>query len=162
MPLIKDGCLADDPWIRVGGEAPIPRDGDVVFDAERLANEGKMAGHEGRIGVELANDEDPSMLTLSIKKLSLIVLDFPAFTDGRAYSQAKVLREQLGYQGELRATGNVLADQAAFMLRCGFDTFEVCGRQDLATWERAVQSVSRVYQAGYQRGRIGLIGRNNS
>ena len=53
-----------------------------------------------------------------------MVLHFPKFSDGRAYSQARLLRGRFGYQGELRATGGVLQDQIAFMLRCGFDSFE--------------------------------------
>jgi uncharacterized protein (DUF934 family) len=52
------------------------------------------------------------------------VLNFPKFSDGRAYSQARLLRGRLGYAGELRATGGVLQDQLPFMLRCGFDSFE--------------------------------------
>ena len=52
------------------------------------------------------------------------MLDFPKFSDGRAYSQARLLRGRLGYRGELRATGGVLQDQIGFMLRCGFNSFE--------------------------------------
>ena len=72
----------------------------------------------------LANTDDVLQLGARLHGVKLIVLNFPKFTDGRAYSQARLLRERLGYQGELRATGNVLQDQALFMLRCGFDSFE--------------------------------------
>ena len=57
-------------------------------------------------------------------RLRLIVLHFPKFSDGRAYSQARLLRGRLGYRGELRATGGVLQDQLPFLLRCGFDSFD--------------------------------------
>jgi uncharacterized protein (DUF934 family) len=74
--------------------------------------------------VSLANTDPVEDLAPHVGRLRLIVLSFPKFSDGRAYSQARLLRGRLGYRGELRATGNVLQDQALFMLRCGFDSFE--------------------------------------
>jgi uncharacterized protein (DUF934 family) len=74
--------------------------------------------------VSLANTDPVEDLAPHVGRLRLIVLNFPKFSDGRAYSQARLLRGRLGYTGELRATGNVLQDQALFMLRCGFDSFE--------------------------------------
>ena len=71
----------------------------------------------------LANTEDVLRLGARLDGVHLVVLDFPKFTDGRAYSQARLLRERLGYRGELRATGAVLLDQLPFLLRCGFDSF---------------------------------------
>ena len=72
----------------------------------------------------LANTDEVMQLGARLDGVNLIVLNFPKFTDGRAYSQARLLRERLGYRGELRATGAVLLDQLPFMLRCGFDSFE--------------------------------------
>jgi uncharacterized protein (DUF934 family) len=72
----------------------------------------------------LANTEDVLRLVARLDGVNLVVLDFPKFTDGRAYSQARLLRERLGYRGELRATGAVFLDQLPFLLRCGFDSFE--------------------------------------
>ena len=72
----------------------------------------------------LANTDDVAQLGARLDGVELIVLNFPKFTDGRAYSQARLLRERLGYRGELRATGAVFLDQLPFMLRCGFDSFE--------------------------------------
>jgi len=72
----------------------------------------------------LANTEDVLQLGTRLDGVRLIVLDFPKFTDGRAYSQARLLRERLGYRGELRAAGAVFLDQLPFLLRCGFDSFE--------------------------------------
>jgi len=74
--------------------------------------------------VSLANTDPVEDLAPHVGHLRLIVLDFPKFSDGRAYSQARLLRGRLGYRGELRATGGVLQDQIGFMLRCGFDSFE--------------------------------------
>ncbi len=74
--------------------------------------------------VSLANTDPVEDLAPHVGRLRLVVLEFPKFSDGRAYSQARLLRGRLGYRGELRATGGVLQDQIAFMLRCGFDSFE--------------------------------------
>lgn len=74
--------------------------------------------------VSLANSDPVEDLAPHVGRLRLIVLNFPKFSDGRAYSQARLLRGRLGYTGELRATGGVLQDQLPFMLRCGFDSFE--------------------------------------
>lgn len=74
--------------------------------------------------VSLANTDPVEDLAPHVGRLRLIVLNFPKFSDGRAYSQARLLRGRLGYMGELRATGGVLQDQLPFMLRCGFDSFE--------------------------------------
>lgn len=72
----------------------------------------------------LANTDDVLQLGDRLAAARLVVLNFPKFTDGRAYSQARLLRERLGYKGGLRATGAVLRDQLPFLLRCGFDSFE--------------------------------------
>ena len=88
----------------------------MEIPSEQPVDEGPM--------LVLDNTEDVTRLGDRLEGVKLIVLNFPKFTDGRAYSQARLLRERLGYQGELRATGNVLQDQALFMLRCGFDSFE--------------------------------------
>ena len=74
--------------------------------------------------VSLANTDPVEDLAPHVGRLRLIVLDFPKFSDGRAYSQARLLSGRLGYTGELRAAGGVLQDQVPFMVRCGFDSFE--------------------------------------
>jgi uncharacterized protein (DUF934 family) len=70
--------------------------------------------------LEIANTEDPR--SLSLDGVTRVDLHFPKFTDGRAYSQAFLLRRRLGFQGEIRATGDVLIDQLVQMARTGFDT----------------------------------------
>jgi uncharacterized protein (DUF934 family) len=78
--------------------------------------------------------------------LSLVALDFPTFKDGRAYSTARLLRERYQYKGELRAVGNVLRDQFLFMVRCGFDAFEVATEQEADAWKKAMDAFSVWYQ----------------
>jgi uncharacterized protein (DUF934 family) len=96
--------------------------------------------------VSLANTDPVEDLAPHVGRLRLIVLDFPKFSDGRAYSQARLLRGRLGYTGELRATGGVLQDQLPFMLRCGFDSFESDQKGFGEALARARTLFSVVYQ----------------
>ena len=82
------------------------------------------AGAPQAPALTLANTDDVLALGDRLAGMKLVVLHFPKFTDGRAYSQARLLRERLGYTGGLRATGAVFLDQLPFLLRCGFDSFE--------------------------------------
>ena len=84
-------------------------------------------------------------LVPDLARIAVVMLDFPKYTDGRAYSQARLLRERHGYRGELRATGNVLRDQLLLMRRCGFDAYEVDAR-GAAGFAAAMGSVTHAYQ----------------
>ena len=86
--------------------------------------------------VELANDADPLQAVLA--GVDRIDLNFPKFTDGRAFSQAFLLRRRLGFQGEIRATGDVLVDQLAQMERSGFDVAVLRADQDLSIAHRVL------------------------
>jgi uncharacterized protein (DUF934 family) len=125
MTLFREAGSVEDPWQKLDDDAPVPSDGmvQVSFRRWREARAALLA-RRGPVGVALANTDPVEALASDVSRLDLIALHFPKFSDGRAYSQARVLRGRLGYAGELRATGNVLQDQALFMLRCGFDAFE--------------------------------------
>ena len=96
--------------------------------------------------VSLANTDPVEDLAPHVGRLRLIVLNFPKFSDGRAYSQARLLRGRLGYTGELRATGGVLQDQVPFMLRCGFDSFE----SEQKGFEEALAKARTLFSVVYQ------------
>jgi uncharacterized protein (DUF934 family) len=86
-------------------------------------------------------------------RLKLIVLQFPKFTDGRAYSQARLLRGRFGYRGELRATGAVFRDQLPLFLRCGFDSFE----SDQPGFGPALARARTLYSVVYQGAEDGKV-----
>ena len=92
----------------------------------------------------LANDADPR--TLSLDGVTRIDLHFPAFTDGRAHSQAFLLRRRLGFKGEIRATGDVLVDQLPLLARNGFTEAALRADQDLAVAERQLARFKGYYQ----------------
>lgn len=97
--------------------------------------------------VQLPNDADPFTLKDRLDQLERIDLDFPNFTDGRAYSQAYLLRRRLGYKGELRATGDVLIDQLVQMQRTGFSSAVLKEGVDAADAQRQFERFNGYYQA---------------
>ena len=153
MPLLKNNVLISDTWIHADAEGELPNAGDVIVPFARLLKEfGALSERDGKIGVQFGNTDRPEALATFLPRLSVIVLPFPAFNDGRAYSIARKLRE-MGYRGELRAIGNVLPDQLQFMLQVGFDTFEIGERFPLETWQNASRQMSLAYQRGlFRRG----------
>ena len=104
--------------------------------------EHQSAGKAGTL--ELANDVDPR--TLDLTGVTRIDLQFPAFTDGRAYSQAFLLRRRLHFAGELRATGDVLIDQLVQMQRTGFDVAVLAEGVDASAAQRQLDRYVGFYQ----------------
>ena len=146
MQLVKAHRVIADRYQRVLDDQPLP-DGAVLLTAERfLADSADLEMHAGPVGVLWPNSRKVSELAPHLQRLSLVALNFPAFKDGRAYSQARQLREQYDFRGELRATGDVLRDQYLFMVRAGFDAFEVRKDADVATFLRPPSRYSVVYQ----------------
>lgn len=102
------------------------------------------------VGVVLANSDELSQLPADLPRLSLIALQFPKWTDGRAYSQARVLRQRLRYTGELRAIGEVLVDMMPLLARCGFDAVVLRADQSRESAERALGFFPAFYQGDVQ------------
>ena len=153
MPLLKNNALVSDTWIHAEADGELPNAGDVIVPFARLIKEwDDLSLRAGKLGVRFGNTDKPEALERYLRRLSVIVLPFPAFNDGRAYSIARKLRE-MGYAHELRATGNVLPDQLQLMLQVGFDTFEIGDRFSLETWQKASRQMSLAYQRGlFRRG----------
>lgn len=95
--------------------------------------------------VRLEPGDEARDLLPHLDRLKLIEVNFPAYTDGRGYTSARVLREA-GYTGELRAVGDVLVDQLAYMRRCGFDSFAPERELNVADAEAAMARYADVYQ----------------
>ncbi len=81
------------------------------------------------LGIRLHSDQSPELIAADVPQFAVVALEFPKFRDGRAYSYARLLRERYGFKGELRAVGDVLLEQLFFMLRTGFDAFEIRERR---------------------------------
>ena len=102
-------------------------------------------GQSNATAVRLEAGDDARALLPHLGRLALIEVAFPKYRDGRGYSAARILREA-GYAGELRAQGDVLVDQIAFMRRCGFDAFASDAPLDRAAVDRAFGRFPQVYQ----------------
>jgi uncharacterized protein (DUF934 family) len=147
MPLVKQGHIVEDRYVRVPDDAPIPDGVPVIVTAERfLAGAAELAAREASVGVLWPNNRKVAELEPWLSRLALVALVFPKFRDGRAYSQARLLRERYGFHGELRATGEILRDQFLFLIRAGFDSLEVTKPADADAFAAAVSTFSVFYQ----------------
>ena len=105
------------------------------------------------VGVRVANDADIETVADALPQLALVALDFPKWTDGRAYSQARLLRARFRYMGELRAVGEVLVDMLPLLARTGFDSAVLRADQDPAAAERALAFFPAHYQGDVHEAR---------
>ena len=152
MRLVRAGRIVADQYVRVLDDAPISDGVPVIVPAVRfLADAEEILRCDAPTGVLWPNNRRIAELAPHLDRLALVALEFPSFKDGRAYSQARVLREQYGFHGEMRATGNVLRDQFLFLLRAGFDAFEVVKDADAAVFAEAVARYSVFYQPASDR-----------
>jgi uncharacterized protein (DUF934 family) len=149
MPLVENGRTVEDRYVRLDDGAPMPDRVPVIVSAKRfLADAAELSRRDGSLGVAWPNDRRVAELEPWLGHLALIALDFPKFRDGRAYSQARLLREQYGFGGTLRATGDVLRDQFHFLVRAGFDSFEVKKAADANVFAEVLARYSVFYQPG--------------
>jgi uncharacterized protein (DUF934 family) len=147
MPLVKQGRITTDPFVQIVDDAELPGDGAILIPAARFLEDPEaVLKRAGKVGVIWPNNRDLDDLVPYLDRLAAVALVFPSFRDGRAYSQARLLRERHGYDGEMRATGQVLRDQFVFMSRAGFDAFEVKKDADADAFAETVKRYSVFYQ----------------
>jgi len=126
MALVRGNAVVEDPFTNLAGREDIPSSGAIIVDLEQWrANRDALAGRADPVGIRLRSDQPPELIAAELGFLDMVALEFPAFKDGRAYSYARLLRDQYGYTGEIRAVGDVLLEQLHFMERTGFDAFEL-------------------------------------
>ena len=126
MALLKNNAIVDDPWTWADrGDGRLAA-GPLIVGLEHWRdNRESLLRRNAPLGVCLHSDQQPECISRDLAHFDVVALEFPKFTDGRAYSHARLLRERYDYLGEIRAVGNVLRDQLAFMSRSGFDAFEI-------------------------------------
>jgi uncharacterized protein (DUF934 family) len=147
MPLVRAGHIIEDRFVRVLDDAPVPEGVAVILPAARLLADARdLVLRQAPTGVIWPNDRKVAELAPYLDWIALVALVFPNFRDGRAYSQARLLRERYQFRGELRATGQVLRDQLLFLHRAGFDAFEVTKDADATAFAEAVRRYSVFYQ----------------
>jgi uncharacterized protein (DUF934 family) len=147
MALIKDGKVVSDEWVLVDDQQAVPASGDVIVGLQRLLeNAAELEIRSGKLGVRLDPEDEVGKLEDSLNRLELIAINFPKFADGRGYSKARLLRERFEYKRELRAVGDVLADQLYLMRRCGIDSFQLKDGKDAAKAIACLNDLSVAYQ----------------
>lgn len=143
--LSRAGAVITDDYTLLADDAGLPDSGAVIVSLTRWqAESAVLATRSAPVAVKLANTVDVLTLTADVLARPMLVLDSPAFGDGRAYSQARRLRDRDLYTGVIRATGAaVVADQLAMMVRCGFTEFALREDQPLAVCQAALAPVDK-------------------
>jgi uncharacterized protein (DUF934 family) len=144
--VLRGGSVVEDDWT-------LPEEGlahgRVIVPLARWRSErAALLSACEAVGVLLPNTEDVDAVYAEIADRPLIALEFPAFTDGRALSQAAVLRTRLRFAGELRAVGDIIRDLVFWLGRCGFDAIVPRPDQDLEACRLALTELRVSYQAG--------------
>ena len=154
MPLIKNQSFVEDAFVIVGEGETLP-DGAILISLDTLQdNFETLKNRNAPFGVFISADnqgktqlgEDVRALEPYLEALALVALEFPTFRNGRGYTSARILRDEMGYQGEIRAIGDVAYDQWAYMARCGIDCFAVDETVTLEQFNQAVGELSDIYQ----------------
>lgn len=149
MPIVKHDCVIEDAWRPLNGRdlTEICPNESVLLSLEEWQNRGSAAASRfERVGVSLAPDEAVEEIADALPDLDLVALTFPKFNDGRAFSQARLLRERFDFAGEIRATGHVIRDLFLFMQRSGFDAVAVADTRELTPWLAARRRFTGYYQ----------------
>lgn len=159
--VIRDGKVCADHWFLLAADTLGDTQADKLADHEGddiivplgcwLEIREQLLARAGQTGVLLQSNETPAALAADLAQLPLIALNFPVFSDGRAYSSARELRQNMGFEGELRAVGDVLRDQLFYMARCGFNAFTLRDDQDPEAALGALNDFRDSYQASIDR-----------
>tara|TARA_R110002096_G_scaffold96577_3_gene215516 strand:+ start:970 stop:1482 length:513 start_codon:yes stop_codon:yes gene_type:complete len=147
--LSLNGTVPGDWGLLEKNEAPTEGANVAVPLARFLSAKEEFFVSAGAVGVLIDTETSYTDLAPLVNKLSFVAINFLAFTDGRGFSLAVRLRKDLGFKGEIRATGHAIPDQALFLLRAGFDTADVADERKEA-FENALSRFNSFYQADYQ------------
>ncbi len=147
MALIIDRTpVTEDRWQWLADEQALPAEGPVVLPLARWLDEADaLAGRE--TGVQVNGDDDLQQVLALQDRVSLFVVEFPAFTDGRGFSIARLLRRG-GFKGEIRAIGDVTRDRLAHLERCGFNALQLPDERYSPDVLQAFDEIGVHYQGG--------------
>lgn len=161
--LWRDGIFVIDAWRSLADDEALPIDGRAIVSLQRWrAEQPSLTSIGVPVGLRVEPAENIDYVADDIERLAVVALAFPKFTDGRAYSTARRLREA-GYRGEIRATGDILLDQLPLMLRAGFNAFVIRHAATARALESGpIPAVSRVYQSAAPNGDVRLFARRSA
>jgi uncharacterized protein (DUF934 family) len=147
----RNGPVAD-AWTRVADDAPVSKGASVIVSFARLKNEhNSLFSDAAKVGVEVPGEVNLEELVPFLPRLGIIVVRMSTMRDGRIFSTGRLLRESHGYNAELRAVGPLIPDQALFLLRCGFNSFEVPEGFPVESLKQSANAYSIWYQRATDR-----------
>ena len=139
--------IITDDWVEIGDNYALGSKQSVIISLQRLQRDwDDLRSSNHKLGVELEVPDEVDEIEEYLPRLDLVVLNFNVFADGRAFSQARLLRERLSYEGDLRARGDVIRDQLSFMHRCGFTQFQLAESEEVELALNAFSDISDTYQ----------------
>ncbi|MEP3276889.1 MAG: DUF934 domain-containing protein [Stappiaceae bacterium] len=122
----RNGQFEADAWKTLSADDPLPEHDAVFVPLERWQNDrGTLKNRMAPLGLIIRAGENVEAVIDELSLFKAVAVEFPKFADGRSYSTARILHEQLDFDGEIRAIGDVLLDQIPFMRRCGVTAFEI-------------------------------------
>ncbi|MEY4591662.1 MAG: hypothetical protein RIR18_557 [Pseudomonadota bacterium] len=150
--LIKNGQVIEDTWQVIalpeaGQTASIPAGNVLLPLAVWQSQKDSLKASGQALGLWLEPADDVTTITADLAQFAVIAIHFPKFSDGRGYSNARLIRERYGFTGEIRAVGDVLHDQLYFMKRVGFDAFALLGHKNV---ELALNGAFKTFSTPYQ------------
>ena len=152
MALLKGQKIVPDQWSRVDElDDPLEIDHPIITLGSWRKHEEQLTHLNTPLGIVLESEESPILISNVLSRFSLVALNFPKLSDGRGFSYARLLRERFNFVREVRAVGDIRRDQYLFLLRCGFDAFEIDDSSDLSGWHEAAREVSVFYQPSSDR-----------
>ena len=148
MPLlISSSEVVEDAWVRLADDQVIGNHKNVIVSLGRLKRQkDDLTSLQLNLGLEIEPDVDVEDIVVFLDHLQLIVLQFKVFSDGRAFSQARLLRDRYTFCGDIRAVGDVICDQLSFMKRSGFNQFELAKGEDVDLAFQTFDQISMTYQ----------------
>ncbi len=151
MKIIKDKKIIEDNWTHFTDDEEIKNgdnDNNITVSLSRWKNEKiALVNHKGELGIRLSPADNVEEIADQIQNLSLIALEFSVFTDGRSFSQARLLRSQYGFKGEIRAMGNYMPDQIFYLSRVGVNSFQLEDPEKLPLALSTIEDFTVKYQA---------------
>ncbi|MEM7198293.1 MAG: DUF934 domain-containing protein [Pseudomonadota bacterium] len=146
--IMLDENITPRDWQVWDGTVPLAKRPLILSAEQFLAHREAVQDHEGPLALHITPATDLKDLQGMFAHCTMIMLDFPAFSDGRAYSQARQLRGRWQFKGELRASGNILRDQIGFMRRVGIGSLVCEDPRTIAHWQESDAAISVSYQRG--------------
>ncbi|MBL8200547.1 MAG: DUF934 domain-containing protein [Chromatiales bacterium] len=148
MGLVRGGSLVPDPFTDASSLGELPAGVPLIISLEQWqVRRDELLARGQPLGLRLRSDQSPTRIADDLAHFAVVALEFPKYRDGRAYTHARILKERLGYTGEIRAVGDVLQEQLHFMQRCGFNSFDVVAPDAEQAWRTVAGDHTVWYQA---------------